>query len=97
MSGKVVQYKSIGTVTFLKKKQSKNIKISVKPDMSVLVSYPFYCSSNEANEFVLKNEGWIRKQQKKMKEKRSEIASSPIKFLIFIICFNFFDFNTSNS
>ena len=42
MTAKVVQFKQIGPVTFIKNRRSKNIKISVKPDQTVRVSFPFY-------------------------------------------------------
>ena len=80
MSGKVVQFKNIGVVTFSKNRRSKNIKISVKPDKSVLVSFPFYCSSKEVLAFVQNNEEWIWQQQRKMESRRSKIdTNSEIK------------------
>jgi hypothetical protein len=60
-------------VTFLKNRRSKNIKISVKPDQSVHVSFPFYVSSNEVTKFVLKNTEWITAQQQKFKAKRNQV------------------------
>lgn len=80
MSGKVVQFKKIGDVTFSKNRRSKNIKISVKPDKSVLVSFPFYCSSKDVLTFVQNNEEWIRQQQRKMESRRSKFdINSEIK------------------
>lgn len=76
MPGKVVHYKTIGTVTFLKTRRSKNIKISVKPDKSVLVSFPFYCTSKEVTSFVQKNEAWIMQQQQKMELRKNRIDSN---------------------
>ena len=70
MPVKVVQFKHIGKVTFNKNRRSKNIKISVKPDKSVLVSYPFYVRIHEAADFVLKNEEWIYRQQQKQSSRR---------------------------
>lgn len=80
MSGKVVQFKKIGDVTFSKNRRSKNIKISVKPDKSVLVSFPFYCSSKDVLTFVQNNEEWIWQQQRKMESRRNKIdINSDIK------------------
>ena len=73
MPKKVVQFNRIGNVTFLKNKRSKSIKISVKPNNSVLVSFPFFVHTKEAMAFVAKNEGWIRKQQEKFDSKRSRL------------------------
>jgi len=80
MPGKVVQFKNIGVVTFSKNRRSKNIKISVKPDKSVLVSFPFYCSSKEVLSFVQNNEEWIWQQQQKMESRRNKFdVNSEIK------------------
>ena len=73
MSSKVVQYKNIGVITFSKNRRSKNIKISVKPDKSVLVSYPFYCTKKEVLTFVQKNEEWISRKQKEMEYRQIKI------------------------
>jgi predicted metal-dependent hydrolase len=76
MSGKVVQFKQIGIVSFNKNRRSKNIKISVKPDKSVLVSFPFYCTTKEALAFVHKNEAWIQQQQQKMDLRKNKIDTN---------------------
>ena len=55
MTNKVVQLKQIGKITFSPNKRSKNIKISVKPDTSVLVSYPYFVSNYEVATFFQKN------------------------------------------
>jgi predicted metal-dependent hydrolase len=65
MPNKVVHFKSIGPVTFFRNRRSKNIKISVKPDKSVLISFPFFVSEKEVLSFLAKNEAWIRKHQEK--------------------------------
>ncbi|MCY1723522.1 SprT family zinc-dependent metalloprotease [Prolixibacteraceae bacterium Z1-6] len=76
MPNQVVQLKQIGNITFSKNRRSKNIKISVKPDKSVLVSFPFYVSSKEVLAFVLKNEDWIRSQQQKMELRKAKVAAN---------------------
>jgi len=63
MPNKVVHFKSIGPVTFFRNRRSKKLKISVKPDKSVLVSFPFFVSEKEVLSFLEQNEAWIRKQQ----------------------------------
>lgn len=73
MSNKVVQLSRIGTVTFSRNKRSKNIKISVKPDKTVLVSFPFYVSGKEVAAFVQKNEAWIMRQQQKFDVRKKRI------------------------
>lgn len=73
MTSKVVQFEQIGSVTFVKNRRSKNIKISVKPDQSVRVSFPFYTSSAEVAHFVDKNLAWIQNQQQKFQTKKIKI------------------------
>lgn len=73
MLNKVVHLNRIGTVTFSKNRRSKNIKISVKPDKTVLVSFPFFVSSKKVVAFLMKNEDWIRKQQQKFVSKKNKI------------------------
>jgi len=75
MPQQVVQIKHIGNVTLSKNRRSKNIKLSVKPDKSVLVSYPFYVSSKEVLAFVAKHTEWIINQQHKMEQRKTRIET----------------------
>lgn len=74
MSKKVVHFKSIGKVTFFPNRKSKSIKISVKPDKSVLVSFPYFVSQKKAADFLLQHEELIEQHQKK-----TETNKSPLK------------------
>ncbi len=74
MSKKVVHFKNIGKVTFFPNRISKSIKISIKPDRSVLVSFPYFVSQKNAAAFLLKNEELIIQQHKK-----NETYRSPLK------------------
>lgn len=65
MPNKVVHFRSIGKVTFFRNRLSKNIKISIKPDKSVLVSFPMFVSHREAVDFLAKHEEWIMENQQK--------------------------------
>ena len=78
MTAKVVQFDLIGPVTFQKNRRSKNIKIRVKPDQSVHVSFPWYALSAEAVGFVSKNINWIVLQQQKMAEKKPETLTESV-------------------
>jgi len=78
MSSKVVHFDRIGIVTLSKNKRSKNIKISVKPNKKVLVSFPFFVSAREATAFVLKSEDWIKSQQEKFETKRNRIDENTV-------------------
>ncbi len=66
MATRVVNMKSIGVVTFFRNRRSKKIKISVKPDKSVLVSYPGYVPEKQVLSFLAESEGWIHTQQRKI-------------------------------
>jgi predicted metal-dependent hydrolase len=79
MTAKVVQFKQIGPVTFIKNRRSKNIKISVKPDKTVRVSFPFYASLFEVSQFVITNVDWITSQQQKFETKKSKIETGQIQ------------------
>ena len=72
MTAKVVQFNQIGLVSFQKNRRSKNIKIRVKPDQSVHVSFPWFALSAEVVNFVNKNISWIVLQQQKMAAKKPE-------------------------
>ncbi len=63
MPNKVVHFKSIGAIIFFRNRRSKSIKLSIKPDGSVLISYPFYVSEREVLAFLAKNEEWIRRHK----------------------------------
>jgi len=71
MSTKVVCFKSIGEVTFFRSRRSKKLKISVRPDSSVLVSFPYFVKDKEVLSFLEKNREWIRQQQNKFTEKKT--------------------------
>ncbi len=75
MANKVVQIQQIGTVTFSQNKRSRHIKISVKPDKTVLVSYPFFVSGKEVAAFVEKNAEWIKQQQNKFEKRKKHIEA----------------------
>ena len=74
MTNKVVHLNNIGTVIFSKNKRSKNIKISVKPDKTVRVSFPYYCPAKEVAAFVHKSEPWIINQQNKFDARKIRLA-----------------------
>jgi predicted metal-dependent hydrolase len=78
MTAKVVQFNQVGPVLFQKNRRSKNIKIRVKPDQSVHVSFPWYALSVDVLNFVNKNISWIVLQQKKMAAKKPESLSETV-------------------
>ncbi len=78
MPNKVVHYKSIGQVTFFRNRRSKSMKISVKPDKSVLVSFPFFVTEKEILSFLVKHEAWIRRQQEKLTARKQMLSPGTI-------------------
>jgi hypothetical protein len=78
MTAKVVQFTQIGPVSFQRNRRSKNIKIRVKPDQSVHVSFPWYALSAEVVNFVNKNTSWIILQQQKMAVKKPEMLTGTV-------------------
>lgn len=71
MATKVLYFKNIGEVTFFRNRRSRRLKISVKPDKSVLVSYPLLASEKEVMSFLAKSEDWIIKQQQRLSGTRT--------------------------
>jgi len=69
MASGVINIKNIGEVTFYKNRRSTKIKISVKPDKSVLVSFPYGISEREVLSFIKKSEDWILRQKGKLNGK----------------------------
>ncbi len=62
---KVVLLPGIGKVTLSQSSRSKRIKLSVRSNRKVMVSFPDYVSFREAADFAGKNADWIIKQQSK--------------------------------
>ncbi|WP_340113679.1 M48 family metallopeptidase [Maribellus mangrovi] len=73
MPEQVVHLTEIGKVTFSRNRRSKNIKLSVKPDKSVRVSFPYYVSKKKVLSFLLENQVWIRQQQSKMHDRKTRV------------------------
>jgi len=89
MPNQVVQLEHIGIVTFSRNRRSKNIKLSVKPDKSVLVSFPYYASKREVLNFLHKNREWISLQQRKMERRKPRIdATTKLESKIYSIGFS---------
>lgn len=65
---KLVVFREIGEVSFIRKVSVRNMKISLKPFRGVQVILPQFVSYEAAGKFVESKTGWIRKQQDKMKK-----------------------------
>jgi predicted metal-dependent hydrolase len=73
MSGKVVHFKSIGTVTFFRNRRSKSIRVSVRPDQTVRVSYPLFVPEREVKKFLERHIAWVQQQQMKAKSRKKKL------------------------
>ena len=88
MTTSIVHIENIGEVTFHRNSRSRRIKISVKPDKSVFVSYPYRVSVKEASQFLKKSETWILRQRQKFNEKSTIFTEdSLIKTKLYTIHF----------
>jgi predicted metal-dependent hydrolase len=63
---KVVIYKEIGEVSFIRKQSGRNLKITLRPFRGIRVIVPPFVSFEAAGKFVESKISWIRKQQEKM-------------------------------
>lgn len=68
---KIVEYPEIGTVIFSKRKRNRNIRISIRSDRSVLVTFPSYVSYRKAGKFLKKNIEWVKSSQQKSSEREA--------------------------
>lgn len=78
MARKVIHIKNTGPVTLFRNRRSKHIKISVKPDQSVLLSFPLSVSEKKALTFLGKNEEWIIRQQEKARGLRKKLREGSV-------------------
>jgi predicted metal-dependent hydrolase len=63
---KVVHIEPLGEVTFARTTHSKSIRMRVKPDKSIRVSFPYYVSLREAVRFAEQHAAWASVQLSKM-------------------------------
>jgi predicted metal-dependent hydrolase len=62
-SVRIVEYKEIGTVSFIRKPSVRNLKITIKPFRKVLVTVPRFVSFQTAVTFVEEKHQWIKQSQ----------------------------------
>lgn len=88
MTQKIINIKEIGDITFSRNRRSKNLRISVRPNGSILVSYPFYVTNKEVIDFVSKNKKWIVKQKQKINNSQTKIKEdTEIQTKMFLVKF----------
>lgn len=74
MAARIVLFKGIGEVTLFRNRRSRRVKISIKPDKKIFVSYPFYVSEKEVLSFIGQSEKWIQKQKQHLDIKQFVIS-----------------------
>jgi predicted metal-dependent hydrolase len=72
---KIIEFKDIGEVSFIRKPSVRNLKIIVRPLKGVQVSVPRYISFESAGKFVEEKRSWIRKSQLKFSRYKNAISS----------------------
>ena len=81
MKVKVLKFQNT-EIKFKKSLKAKNLSISIKPFIGVVVTVPIFLSYGKAEDFVLKKIDWIKKNHLKMvqKEKSRTIFDFSTKF-----------------
>jgi predicted metal-dependent hydrolase len=59
MAAKTVELAGVGTVTMHKRKATKSIRLSIRPDGSVRLTLPYWVPYKAALEFALSKKDWI--------------------------------------
>jgi len=73
-SVRIVEYKEIGKVSFIRKSSVRNLKITIKPFRNVQVTVPHFVSFETAGNFVKEKQQWIKKSQAKFARYRKSIT-----------------------
>ena len=67
---RVIEYPGLGPVTFWRRAGNRSIRISVKAERGVLVTYPWYTPFAQAEHFLLQNIGNINKMLSRGKSQK---------------------------
>jgi predicted metal-dependent hydrolase len=88
MPVKVVHIHTLGNVTFSQTARSGSIRLRVKPDQTVLVSFPPYVSFREALRFTEQHAEWVIRQKEKNEHRIPKFSEDePFKTRSFTINF----------
>jgi predicted metal-dependent hydrolase len=74
-SQKIIRHLHLGTVTLRKLRQSRNMKISVRPE-GVLVTMPLYVSFGEAEGFLDNHTDWALQAMKRLVDKKAKAQTT---------------------
>jgi predicted metal-dependent hydrolase len=88
MPVKVVHIQNLGNVTFSQNARSGTIRLRVKPDQTILVSFPPYVSFREALRFTEQHAEWVIRQKTKIEHRLPNFSEDePIKTRSYTISF----------
>jgi predicted metal-dependent hydrolase len=88
MTVKVVHIHNLGNVTFSQNARARSIRLRVKPDQTVLVSFPPYVSFREALRFTEQHSEWVIRQKEKNEHRLPRFSEEePVKTRTYTIYF----------
>ncbi len=73
---KVVTYPGVGEVTLSKTRRATRISLSVRPNGTVRLSFPWWVAQKRALDFLERKQDWIADARRKMAEKYPDIQKS---------------------
>jgi predicted metal-dependent hydrolase len=80
MPVKVVLLPDLGNVTFSQNHRSRRMKLSVRPNQKILVSFPPFVTFSQATKFAEKHKNWIISQKQKFLNSAGKITLEfPVK------------------
>ncbi|MDR2585275.1 MAG: M48 family metallopeptidase, partial [Prevotellaceae bacterium] len=65
----VIEHPQLGSVTFHRRKGSKNIRLSVSHSEKLLLSYPWFVSLRQAQNFLKDHEAWAQTALEKVRKR----------------------------
>ena len=77
MSATTIEVPSVGTVTIVKSKRAKRLRITVKPDQTVRLTMPRGESAYRATQFLHSKIPWITKHQHKLSKLENTQTNLP--------------------
>jgi predicted metal-dependent hydrolase len=88
MNIKVIHIQSLGNVTFSQNARARSIRLRVKPDQTILVSFPPYVSFREALRFTEQHAEWVIRQKVKNELRLPKFSEDePVKTRTYTIYF----------
>ena len=70
-----VTHPELGVIECIRSLRSRSIRLSLKRDMTLRLSYPLFCSQREAIAFAESKEEWILKTRERLEERRATIPT----------------------